>query len=492
MDYDEAWTESGEAQREVEYAVRACYSHLVRHPEAQSRIRLVRDKHAAYLLKGLKQLGSSYACLDASRTWLCYWILHALALLEVPLPESLRLNCLDFLKRCQSTRGGFGGGPGQLPHLATNYAAVCAILTLGGEDAYSMIDREAMHQYLLSLKDPSGGFRVHADGEIDVRGSFTAMAVAHLLNLKTPQLLQGVGEYIASCQTYEGGIGGEPGAEAHGGYTFCGLAAAVLAGTASRLNLPLLLNWAVHRQGAVEGGFQGRTNKLVDGCYSFWQGAIFAILQSLKGEMETQSTNLQQPVLEAASSVQSPKAEQEAIKQALAGPIAPALERATAAELFSEAPIARTHHQAELHVLSDGQEDNILGDDDDLFWLAGQHDADIETAAVDSTPSAGSEEQHWLTTWFDPMALQGYLLLCCQLPEGGLRDKPGKSRDYYHTCYCLSGLSVAQHMSEPPQVLGVSSNLLTATEPLSNIRLDRHQEAIAYFHQLPPVPTEPS
>lgn len=24
-------------------------------------------------------------------------------------------------------------------------------------------------------------------------------------------------------------------------------------------------------QGKVEGGFRGRTNKLVDGCYSFWQ-----------------------------------------------------------------------------------------------------------------------------------------------------------------------------------------------------------------------------
>ena len=34
--------------------------------------------------------------------------------------------------------------------------------------------------------------------------------------------------YIASCQTYEGGFGGEPGNEAHGGYTFCGLAALVL------------------------------------------------------------------------------------------------------------------------------------------------------------------------------------------------------------------------------------------------------------------------
>lgn len=31
---------------------------------------------------------------------------------------------------------------------------------------------------------------------------------------------------------------------------------------------------------AVEGGFQGRTNKLVDSCYSFWMGGIFPILSA--------------------------------------------------------------------------------------------------------------------------------------------------------------------------------------------------------------------
>lgn len=30
-----------------------------------------------------------------------------------------------------------------------------------------------------------------------------------------------------------------------------------------------------------EGGFQGRSNKLVDGCYSFWQGAVMPIVQAL-------------------------------------------------------------------------------------------------------------------------------------------------------------------------------------------------------------------
>jgi protein farnesyltransferase subunit beta len=43
-------------------------------------------------------------------------------------------------------------------------------------------------------------------------------------------------------------------------------------------------NWVVFRQGIVEGGFQGRTNKLVDGCYSFWQvlfSPVFWDIQSV-------------------------------------------------------------------------------------------------------------------------------------------------------------------------------------------------------------------
>lgn len=49
-------------------------------------------------------------------------------------------------------------------------------------------------------------------------------------------------------QTYEGGIGGEPGNEAHGGYTFCGLAALILIDRADVLDLPRLLHWAVQCQ----------------------------------------------------------------------------------------------------------------------------------------------------------------------------------------------------------------------------------------------------
>jgi protein farnesyltransferase subunit beta len=46
----------------------------------------------------------------------------------------------------------------------------------------------------------------------------------------------------------------------------------------------------------LEGGFQGRTNKLVDGCYSFWGAGDFPIISAalerrakLKGSKDTAS-----------------------------------------------------------------------------------------------------------------------------------------------------------------------------------------------------------
>lgn len=43
------------------------------------------------------------------------------------------------------------------------------------------------------------------------------------------------------CQNWEGGIGGVPGMEAHGGYTFCGLAALVILKKERSLKLKNLL-----------------------------------------------------------------------------------------------------------------------------------------------------------------------------------------------------------------------------------------------------------
>ncbi len=82
-----------------------------------------------FQLRGLQQLSPGYACLDASRPWLVYWILHSLELLEqdpgggggrtgglLGSAEATE-RVVDFLSRCRNPDGGFGGGPGQVCNL---------------------------------------------------------------------------------------------------------------------------------------------------------------------------------------------------------------------------------------------------------------------------------------------------------------------------------------------------------------------------------------
>jgi protein farnesyltransferase subunit beta len=50
--------------------------------------------------------------------------------------------------------------------------------------------------------------------------------------------------------------------------------------TRSYLDVPRLIAWLSSRQYAPEGGFSGRTNKLVDGCYSHWVGGCFPLIEA--------------------------------------------------------------------------------------------------------------------------------------------------------------------------------------------------------------------
>jgi len=104
-------------------------------------LELCRDEHVRYLRKGYHLLGESFVSLDSSRPWLCYWILHSLAMLNQPFGPAMNKRTIDFLSRCQDPHGGYGGGPGQMAHLATTYAAVNALVTVGGEKALGSIDR---------------------------------------------------------------------------------------------------------------------------------------------------------------------------------------------------------------------------------------------------------------------------------------------------------------------------------------------------------------
>jgi hypothetical protein len=46
------------------------------------------------------------------------------------------------------------------------------------------------------------------------------------------------------------------------------------------LDVPCLISWLSARQYAPEGGFAGRTNKLVDGCYSHWVGGCWPLIEA--------------------------------------------------------------------------------------------------------------------------------------------------------------------------------------------------------------------
>lgn len=220
--------------------------------------------------------------------------------------------------------------------------------------------------------------------QTDCRGTYCLLVVATLLDLLTPELLLDVDKYLAGCQTYEGGFACSAYsfgrkrvalAEAHGGYTSCAvlshfLLQSVVAGGPLQslgeefpapIDVKRALRWSAMMQGdACEaGGFRGRSNKLVDGCYSWWVGGTFPVLEEL-------SRRGKEP----------PK---------------------------------------------------IVDVDSDDEWV------DIPTPSL-----------------FNRVALQEYVLLAAQREGtgkdgGGLRDKPGKNPDLYHTCNNLSGLSIAQH-----------------------------------------------
>lgn len=408
-------------------------------PNAQSlMLELQRDKHIEYLSKGLRHLGSAFSVLDANRPWLCYWIIHAIALLGETIDDELEDNTVDFLNRCQDPNGGFAGGPGQMPHLATTYAAVNTLITLGGDKALASINRDKLYGFMRRMKQPNGGFRMHDEGEIDVRACYTAISVASVLNILDDELIKNVGDFISSCQTYEGGIAGEPGSEAHGGYTFCGLAAMILIGEANRLDLPRLLDWVVFRQGK-ECGFQGRTNKLVDGCYSFWQGGAVALLQRLQSVIEEQ-------MVEASQSFT--KSDVPDKKESSAG----------------------TSSHATSRIRREGISESCSSD-------------------IKNIGNNFINEWRASDPLFHSIALQQYILLCAQEQDGGLRDKPGKRRDHYHSCYCLSGLSLCQYSwskrpDSPPLpkvVMGPYSNLLEPIHPLFNVVLEQYREAHEFF-----------
>ncbi|KND88124.1 Protein farnesyltransferase subunit beta [Tolypocladium ophioglossoides CBS 100239] len=325
---------------------------------------LYRDRHVQFLRKQLGNLPSMFKSADPSRPWIFYWCLAGLSLLGEDV-GSYRSRLIETVQPMQNETGGFAGGFGQTSHLATTYATVLSLALVGGDDAYEVVDRRSMWKWLCSLKQPDGGFQMAVGGEED-RGLLRSCH--HLAAQHPPRpitrlaCIRGRPHWPFQWpwgmgQTYEGGVSAKPGVEAHGAYAFCALGCLSILDSPHRtvpryLDVPRLLSWLSARQYAPEGGFSGRTNKLVDGCYSHWVGGCW-------------------PLLEAS----------------LNGPEGPA------------------------------------------------------TGPADHPPMQVDD------SLFSRNGLIRYILCCGQdlSKRGGMRDKPSKYSDAYHTCYVLSGLSAAQH-----------------------------------------------
>ncbi|KAJ1026293.1 hypothetical protein NDA16_002380 [Ustilago loliicola] len=440
---------------------------------------LDRQAHVNFLTKLLEPLPGAYTAFDTNRSWLLYWILHSYDLLSVSLDPKGRARAIATLLSFQNTAtGGFGGGPDQIAHLMATYAAVSALAIVGGpgpaptpenivegksvevgRGGWDAIDRKKMYEWIKGLKQPDGSFLVHVNGEVDVRAGYCVVCITAMLGILTPELLDGMASFIASCQTYEGGIAAvsqptyqqnsENGhislisqdvprpslGEAHGGYTYCAaasyLACTLLApsslesatsgssiGQATKksalslsavLNRDALIRWATAQQGIpFEGcGFRGRTNKLVDGCYGWFSGGgLFTVLSAMI-EAELINDDLHSPTAPSSTSGV------EDWNGMLTVPPAPSVFASAANGGEEEASSWKT----ESTIKSDDEADDV---EDDLSPL----------------------------TLFDRVGLQEYILVAAQRSAaegGGLRDKPGKRPDAYHTCYNLAGLALSQH-----------------------------------------------
>ncbi|KAI5722864.1 hypothetical protein M8J76_014911 [Diaphorina citri] len=103
-----------------------------------------------------------------------------------------------------------------------------------------------------------------ADGDCDMRFVFCACSICYILDDWSGMDRARCLEFIFRSLSYDGAFGQGPCLESHGGSTYCALAKS-------------LKRWLIFRQ---RSGFQGRPNKPVDTCYTFWIGASLSILNA--------------------------------------------------------------------------------------------------------------------------------------------------------------------------------------------------------------------
>ncbi|KAJ2559590.1 geranylgeranyl transferase type-1 subunit beta [Coemansia sp. RSA 1933] len=256
------------------------------------------DKHARYFKHCLTMLPAETVSLDATRMTLTHISLAGLAALgrlDEMVPEDKRAEVIEWVYAQQipaapgnAAYRGFRGGSLFGPHekcknaeansgnVAATYSALCALLLLG--DDLARVDRKAIVYVLRQLQLPSGTFIPHpGTTERDPRFIYCACAISYILDDWSGVDREAATRYIQGCVNFDGGMTQAPLQESHGGHLYCCVASLSLMGTlhAALPDATRTLRWAMMHQ---NGGYQGRTNKAPDTCYSFWIGASVEML----------------------------------------------------------------------------------------------------------------------------------------------------------------------------------------------------------------------
>lgn len=155
MPTDDVITETSTEQVKTEQEIRQLLSLYIPQPVTGNakpkeavldinRIELNRSAHVKWLSAMLGRLPPPYVTLDASRPWLIYWVVQSMAIMNVSLDPNGKKRAVETLKPFfNKKQGGFGGGPGQMAHLAPTFASVSALAYLddGTGSAWDWIDR---------------------------------------------------------------------------------------------------------------------------------------------------------------------------------------------------------------------------------------------------------------------------------------------------------------------------------------------------------------
>ncbi|XP_071844987.1 geranylgeranyl transferase type-1 subunit beta-like [Apostichopus japonicus] len=280
-------------------------------PEEEEDNVLVKSKHVKFHKRCLEVLPSAYSSLDTSRLTIAFFALSALDVLDslsvicdekdkiIDWIYSLQVlpdaqNSAESLSRCGfrgSSALGTPFNPSEIltnkadgintydrGHIAMTYTGLCSLLVLG--DDLSRVHKEGIVKGLKALQLPSGSFQATSDGsENDMRFLYCACCISHIIQDWGGIDIERAIKFIHQSLAHDFGIGEVPGGEGHGGTTFCAIASLSLIGqletTFTEKEKEGIIRWCVSRQ---QSGFNGRPNKPVDTCYSFWLGATLKLL----------------------------------------------------------------------------------------------------------------------------------------------------------------------------------------------------------------------